>query len=1014
MGSNSHGGSPVPTRVVDGVLQSVAPTTAEQKLARKNELKARVSAAVSVSAVYAKMLVTSFPNVDSLSNVVIYLFFTSQSTSPLLDNKDLKQIDVDDLEEMDLRWQMAMLTMRARRFLQKTGRNLGANGPTYMDFDMSKVECSNCHRKRHFARECRSPKDSRRHGAAEPQRRVVSLSPTKPDQDLSHINRPSAPIIEDWVSDSEDKSETKAPHIVFSFVQSYKQVKSPRHSIQPVETSIPTATPKPASLKSNSSGIRRNRKACFVCKSVDHLIKDYDYHAKKMAQPTPRNYTHRGNDKQYASLTPSNPQKYMVFAAVLTQSKPVSITAVRPVSALVPKIKVTRPRHAHPIVTKVTAGNAPVVRAAQGMQRNWVWRPKCPILDHVSRTTSASMTLKRFDYNDELGRSKVIDSGCSRYMTGNMSYLSEFEELNGGYVAFGGNPKGGKISGKGKIKTCKLDFDDVYFVKELKFNLFSVSQTCDKKNSVLFTDTNCLVLSHDFMLPDESQVLLRVLRENNMYNVNLKNIVPSGNLKQLMNLTYGIEDDYSRFTWVFFLATKDETSPILKTFITGLENQLSLKVKVIKSDNGTEFKNNDLSSLGKFEGKVDEGFLVGYRVSSKSFRVFNSKTRIVQETLHVNFLKNKPNVAGSGSTWLFDIDSLTRTMNYQPVNAGNQTHPSAGFQDKFDAEKAGDEIDQQYVLFSVWSFDFTNPHNNDRDAAFDGKEHDFNTKKPESKLNVSPSKFKGCSNDSINEVNAASPIVPIVGQNTTNSTNTFSADPSLTYGKSSFIDASQLPDDLDIPELEDITYSDDDNDVGAEADFNNLETSITCMHTRRSYFPPNSTIPRRSKKQTTNVVEPEFRTIFTMADSRTMAQMLQAPIEGYEDAIVVPQINANNFELKQTIINLVQSNQFTGRQDPHNNLCFFNKVTSTFRHPEVPNTTIKLLLFPFSLEGEARIWLDKEPPKSILTWEDLVSKFINQFFPPSKTTYLWNKITNFLQKPNETFNEAWERFKDLL
>nr|GFB96854.1 reverse transcriptase domain-containing protein [Tanacetum cinerariifolium] len=129
-----------------------------------------------------------------------------------------------------------------------------------------------------------------------------------------------------------------------------------------------------------------------------------------------------------------------------------------------------------------------------------------------------------------------------------------------------------------------------------------------------------------------------------------------------------------------------------------------------------------------------------------------------------------------------------------------------------------------------------------------------------------------------------------------------------------------------------------------------------------------------------------------MADNRTMAQMLQAPIEGYEEAIVVPPINANNFELKQTLINFVQSNQFTGRQDPHNHLRFFNKVTTTFRHPEMPNTTVK----------------------SILTWEDLVSKFINQFFPPSKTTYLRNEITNFLQKSNETFNEAWERFKDLL
>nr|GEU53675.1 hypothetical protein [Tanacetum cinerariifolium] len=190
------------------------------------------------------------------------------------------------------------------------------------------------------------------------------------------------------------------------------------------------------------------------------------------------------------------------------------------------------------------------------------------------------------------------------------------------------------------------------------------------------------------------------------------------------------------------------------------------------------------------------------------------------------------------------------------------------------------------------------------------------------------------------------------------------------------------------------------------------------MRTRRSYFPitTNVTIPRRRRKQISNIVEPELRTMADnqVFDNRTMAQMLLAPVEGYEDAIIVPPINANNFELKRTLINLVQSNQFTGRQDPHNHLRFFNKVTSTFRHPEVPNTTIKLLLFPFSLEGEAQTWIDKEPPRSILTWEDLVSKSINQFFAPSKTTYLRNEIINFLLKSNETFNEAWERFKDLL
>nr|GFB51833.1 hypothetical protein [Tanacetum cinerariifolium] len=146
--------------------------------------------------------------------------------------------------------------------------------------------------------------------------------------------------------------------------------------------------------------------------------------------------------------------------------------------------------------------------------------------------------------------------------------------------------------------------------------------------------------------------------------------------------------------------------------------------------------------------------------------------------------------------------------------------------------------------------------------------------------------------------------------------------------------------------------------------------------------------------------------------------MLQAPIEGYEDAIVVPPINANNFELKQTLINLVQSNQFTRRQDPHNHLRFINKFTSTFRHLEVPNTTVKLLLFPFSLEGEARIWLDKEPPRSILTWEDLVSKSrINVYqsiLSPFQDNVSAQRNNKFSSKIQRDFNEAWEHFKDLL
>nr|GEX69211.1 reverse transcriptase domain-containing protein [Tanacetum cinerariifolium] len=154
----------------------------------------------------------------------------------------------------------------------------------------------------------------------------------------------------------------------------------------------------------------------------------------------------------------------------------------------------------------------------------------------------------------------------------------------------------------------------------------------------------------------------------------------------------------------------------------------------------------------------------------------------------------------------------------------------------------------------------------------------------------------------------------------------------------------------------------------------------------------------------------------SMADDRTMAKLLRAPTEGYEDAIIIPEIATNNFELKHGLINRVQNKQFFGhdKEEPHAHIRYFNKITSTMRVPNVPTSSIKLMVFPFSLEGAARIWLEKEASRSILTWDDLVSKFINQFFSPSKTTNLRNEITRFQQRFDESFYEAWERFNDLL
>nr|GEV11021.1 reverse transcriptase domain-containing protein [Tanacetum cinerariifolium] len=273
---------------------------------------------------------------------------------------------------------------------------------------------------------------------------------------------------------------------------------------------------------------------------------------------------------------------------------------------------------------------------------------------------------------------------------------------------------------------------------------------------------------------------------------------------------------------------------------------------------------NTLDPLGKFDEKADEGFLVGYSVNCKAFRVFNSRTKIVQETLHINFLENQPNFVGSGPTWLFDIDTLTQSMNYQPVVARNQPNHNAGIQENLDAGTIGKEAEsvQLYVLLPLWSTGLKDPQNIDAVATFDVKENEFEvyvspsssdkTKKHDEKTkreakrkspidlstgvrNLSD-EFEDFSSNNTNGVNAASAPVTAIGPNSTNNTNSFNAAGpsdnaiSLTFEideKSSFMDPSQYPDDPDMPALEDIVYSDDEEDVGAEPDFSNLETSIT-------------------------------------------------------------------------------------------------------------------------------------------------------------------------------------------
>nr|GEZ31234.1 hypothetical protein [Tanacetum cinerariifolium] len=360
-----------------------------------------------------------------------------------------------------------------------------------------------------------------------------------------------------------------------------------------------------------------------------------------------------------------------------------------------------------------------------------------------------------FDYDEDeseevagdpqaaLRDTRIFDSGCSRHMTGNKSILSDYQEYEGGFVAFAGSSKGGKITSKCKIRTRKLDFEDVYFVKELKFNLFSVSQMCDKKNSVLFTETECLIFSPDFKLLDENQVLLKIDNGTEFKNYEMNQFCGiKGITREFSNARTPQKNGFAkRKNRALIEAARtmlaDSLLPIpFWALAVNTACYVQNKVLLTKPHNKTPYELligrppiisfmrpfgcpvtilNTLDHLGKFDGKDDEGFLFGYSLNSKAFRVYNSITKKVEENLHVNFLENKQNVTGSGQEWLFDIDSLTNSMNYPPVSAGNRTNGIAGSKIHSDVGQEGKEkvSDQEYILLQVLNTSSKVPSSNE-------------------------------------------------------------------------------------------------------------------------------------------------------------------------------------------------------------------------------------------------------------------------------------------------------------
>ncbi|GJR15381.1 ribonuclease H-like domain-containing protein [Tanacetum coccineum] len=680
----------------------------------------------------------TLPKTTTVEGVVIVMPITTTKEKAQRRLEDLQQIHPYDMEEMDLRWQIAMLTMRARRFLKNTGRKFTVNGNEIISFDKSKVECYNCHKRGHFAWECRALRNQ--------------------DNKIKESSKRSVPVTStalvscdglggyDW----SDQAEEGPNYALMAFSSS-----SPNSEVSNDSICSKSCLETVKLLKSQNDQLLKD------LKKSELMVLGYKTGLESVEEKLE---VYKANESIY--LQDIKGLKFEIHIGEIT------IRELRKKLEIVQKEKdgiqlnVDKFEHASKSLNKLIECQI-VDNCKKGLgYKNYNavpppytgnFMPPTPDLSFIGLDEFVNKPVvencKAMSSEEEpkgnpqmdLQDQGVIDSGCLRHMIGNMSYLIDYEEIDGGYVAFGGNPKGGKITGK--------------VAKRRNMTLIEAAKTmlADSKLPTTFwaeaVNTACYV---------QNRVL--VVKPHN---------------KTPYELFHG----------------RTPTLSFMRPF--------GCLVTIL----------NTIDHLGKFDGKANEGFFVGYSLNSKAFRVFNSRTRIVEENLHIRFSESTPNVVGSGPDRIFDIDALTRTMNYEPIVAGTQSNGFAGTKVSDNAGQARKETEhvKDYILLPLWTAD--PPYSQDPKSSHD------DGSKPSSddgkKVDEDPRKDSECK-DQEKEDNV----------NSTNNVNATSTNEVNAVGGKTSI---ELLFDLNMPALEYYSIFDflrDDEDDGAVADMNNLDTTI--------------------------------------------------------------------------------------------------------------------------------------------------------------------------------------------
>nr|GEW86323.1 hypothetical protein [Tanacetum cinerariifolium] len=814
-----------------------------------------VNNAHSVSAASSKDQASTGSYVDD----VMFSFFSNQSNAPQLDNRDLEQLDTDDLEEMNLKWQVAMLTIRVKMFINKTGMKLDLNGKETVGFNRTKVKCYNYHKRCDFARECRaprnqgnrnkgvpitnalvdtsttntlidvddleemdlkwqmamltmrarrecrSPKDSRRTAVAEPQRRNVPVETSTSNAIVSQCDGTGT---YDWSyqaegeptnfalmafssSSSNSSSNNKVSSCSKACSKAYYQLQTQydtptenfcksQFDVISYQTGLESVKARLLVYKQNESVLEENIKLLNIemqlkdialttlRQKLDTTEKERDDLNMKLekfqtsskqltdllasqtsekpglgwppsnlydrfvpsggyhAVPPPVTGTFMPPKPDLVFHTPpSDENEHLAFNVQISPTKHEQDLSSRPSAIIIenwvsdseednmPQVSkdvssfaqssklVKSPRHsdcdfhARKLAHRTYASRdihkqyAPVNHSKFPLHKVATAAP--------SQSQSVLTTAARTGNPQQALRDKgVIDSGCSRHMTGNMSYFSNFEELNGGYDAFGGNPKGENQLSL-KVKVIRSD-------NGTEFKNYDLNHFCGMKG-----------IKREFNVP-------RTPQQNGIVERKNRTLIEAARSEFQGNVDEGFLVGY--FVGAQTRKQGDKTknkgkgkSPVV-TIIGFKDLNAKFKECTNNSSNGVNAASSLVSTVGQnfinntndfsaaglqnFINNTNDFSAAGLQMlllvqQLKAFRVFNSRTRIVQETLHVNFIENKLNFAGSGPVWLFDIDSLTKTMNYHPVIAENQTNSHAGFQD---TEKAGEEGTHTYKSVS--------------------------------------------------------------------------------------------------------------------------------------------------------------------------------------------------------------------------------------------------------------------------------------------------------------------------